>query len=112
MTTLSGISEVVKQSAQCNFSQLVSLEDGTTVVPRYDWTSFFALLFRKFSGIKKLYHFRFHSATPGKVFVKEHADSPEHQFDLLKLPWSLENDELPQMISPRGLSSETTYFLK
>lgn len=111
VTTLSGISEVVNRSACCNFSQLVSLEDGTTVVPTFDWTSFFAPLFRKFVGIKKFHHFRFHSSSPGKVFVKEHADSAEQQFDILKLPWNLANHELPSVITPHGLSPDRQWYL-
>lgn len=32
----------LNDSAECNFSRLVSPEGGSTVVPTYDWTAFFA----------------------------------------------------------------------
>ena len=38
--SLKSIAKVVNDSAECKFAQLVSREDGTTVVPTYDWTSF------------------------------------------------------------------------
>ena len=66
--------------------QLVSTEDGTTVVPIFDWTSFFAPRMKKLSGIKKLRHFCFDSAKPGEVVVKERSDLAETTHDLLKQP--------------------------
>ena len=44
------IAEVVNTSAECNVAQLVSCEDGTTIVPTLDWTDFFATRFRKVQG--------------------------------------------------------------
>ena len=39
--SLKSIAEVVNNSAECNVAQLVSREDGSTIVPTFDWTSFF-----------------------------------------------------------------------
>ena len=39
---MEGIAEVVTNSAQCNKAQLVSKEDGSIIVPSYDWTGFLA----------------------------------------------------------------------
>ena len=72
---LTDIATVVNQSAVCNVSQLVTREDGTTVVPGYDWTSFFAVRMKKLTGIKKFHHFYFDSAKPGEVVVKVRSDS-------------------------------------
>ena len=36
------LAQVINDSAECNFAQLVTREDGSTVVPTYDWSSFFA----------------------------------------------------------------------
>ena len=68
--------------------------------------SFFVPYFRKFSGIKKFHHFQFDSSAPGKMFFKQHADSPEQTYDHLKLPWGQDSDELPQIVKPRGLSAD------
>ena len=82
--SLQAIAQVVNNSAQCNFAQLVCTEDGTTVVPVFDWSSFFATRFRKLPGIKKIHHSRFPSSDPGVVYVKTHSDEEEVKFNLLK----------------------------
>ena len=40
--SLKDITGVLNKSAHCNFAQLTSKEDGTSIVPIYDWTDFFA----------------------------------------------------------------------
>ena len=62
MGSLQAIAEVVNRSAQCNHAQLVSREDGSTIVHTYNWTDFFAPRMKKITGIKKLHHFRIDSA--------------------------------------------------
>ncbi len=39
--SLKDIAQVVSDSAECNFPQLVADENGLVIVPRLDWTSFF-----------------------------------------------------------------------
>ena len=109
--SLQSIAEVVNKSAECNHAQLVSREDGSTIVPTFNWTDFFAPKMKRIPGIKKLYHFRFESASPGCVFTKERSDSPEVKHHLLKEPWSPDADELPTVISPCGLSAERQWYL-
>ena len=69
MGSLQAIAQVVNDSAQCNFAQLVVTEDGTVVVPTFDWTSFFASHLKKFAGIKKYHHFTFDSSKPGVMLA-------------------------------------------
>ena len=107
MGSLQAIAEVVNRSAQCNHAQLVSREDGSTIVHTYNWTDFFAPRMKKITGIKKLHHFRIDSASPGCVFTKEQCDSPEVKHELLKAPWTPDVDSLPAVVPPRGLSAET-----
>ena len=85
--SLQAIAQVTNNSADCNFAQLVSCEDGGTIVPTFNWTDFFATKMKKIPGIKKLHHFRFDSSSPGKVFVREQCDTPETELKLLKEPW-------------------------
>ena len=75
---------MVNKSAVCNVPQLVSTEDGTIVVPTFNWSSFFATHFKKVSGIKKYHHFIFDSSQPGIVTMKEHSDCEPHSMSLLK----------------------------
>lgn len=109
--SLLGIAEVVEKSAVCNCPKIVTCEDGSTKVPIYDWTSFFALHMRKVPGIKKLHHLRFESTKPGEVFVKEHCDTAEYQVSLLKTHWSPSSSTLPEINPPKGLSTERQWYL-
>ena len=102
---------MVNKSADCNVAQLVSREDGSTIVPSYDWTDHFAPHFKKLPGIKKYHHFRMSSSTPGSVFVKEHSDSTEVRIDLLKDSWSPDAHELPRLTPPRGLSADRQWYM-
>ena len=85
----------------------------TTIVPTYDWTTFFAPHLKKLIGIKKYHHFRFTSSEPGVVYVKEHADTAEVRMDLNKssTPWVPDKNELPSVVSPKGLSAERQWYL-
>ena len=111
--SLRAITQVVNDSAECNVPQLVCDENGGTIVPTYDWTTFFAPHLKKLIGIKKYHHFRFTSSEPGVVYVKEHADTAEVRMDLNKssTPWVPDKDELPSVVSPKGLSAERQWYL-
>ena len=108
--SLQNITEVVNTSAECNIAQLVSREDGTTIIPTLDWTNFFATRF-KILGIKKLHHFRFTSSSPGHVFVRERSDTVEQDIDLLKEPWTPNADTMPDVIPPKGLNPDRQWYL-
>ena len=108
--SLLAIAQVVNSSADCTFSLLVVREDGSTIVPMYNWTDFFAPQM-KISGIKKFHHFRVSSSSPGLVFAKQWSDSPEVTFKVLKEPWTPAVDELPAVVPPRGLSTERQWYL-
>ena len=109
--SLKSVAEVTNNSAECNFAQLVSREDGSTIVPTYDWTSFFAPHFKKLPGIKKIHHFRMSSSEPGVVFFKEHSDTTEVKFSMFKESWSPNKADLPEIVPPRGLSAERQWYL-
>ena len=67
---LQDIVDAVNKSAECNVAQVVDEQDGTVIVPTYDWAQFFSRHFKKLINIKSYHHFRFSSETPGCVFVK------------------------------------------
>ena len=72
-----------EDSAVVNVAQLVSTQEGETLVPACNWVEFFAPYFDKLVGIKKYHHFRFTSDVPGAVFVKQFSDSMEVRYNLL-----------------------------
>ena len=65
--TLQDIANVVNKSAECNFAQLVSREDGSTIVPTYHWTDQFAPHMKKLASIKMYHHFLMSSTAPRTV---------------------------------------------
>ncbi len=108
---LSDIARIVDESAVCNVSQLNSGEDGTTIVPVFDWTSFFATRMKKLPGIKKFHHFHFDSAKAGEVLVKERSNSAEICHELLKEPWTPDPQTFPEVVLPKRLSIERQWYL-
>ncbi|XP_030833175.1 uncharacterized protein LOC115920747 [Strongylocentrotus purpuratus] len=60
VSSLQDISDVVEESSVNghNIPRLVGLEDGTVIVPSYDWQSFLAPFFFPLAGIKKYHHIR------------------------------------------------------
>ena len=109
--SLQAIAQVVNDSAKCNFAQLVVDEDGNTIVPTFDWTTFFATRFKRFVGIKSYHHFRFVASEPGVVYARKHSDTPEVKVNLLRGPWSPDPNEYPTQTIPKGLSAERQWYL-
>ena len=109
--SLKDIAQVVDDSAQCNLPQLVSDENGTVIVPTLDWTSFFAERMKKCLGIKKFHHFYFDSARPGVIGMKLQSDSSTQWINLLKNEWSPHCADVPDVVSPKGLSAERQWYL-
>ena len=112
--SLQAIAQVANDSAYCNEHQLVSTADGTTVVTRYDWTSFFVTRFKKLSKLKSYHHFRVCSSEPGVVYTRIHSDTPEVRHQLLKedsLEWRPSYDEYPPVVDPKGLSAQRQWYL-
>ncbi|XP_065884511.1 uncharacterized protein [Dysidea avara] len=111
---LDDIVAAVNQSAAPNFAQLVGSQDGTTIVPMYNWSDYFEEKTVKtaLKGITQMHHFRFLSSRPGKVMVKNTHDDPERTISLLKSSsWRPEPGELPNVIVPAGLSAERQWYL-
>ena len=101
----------MNDSAKCNVAQLVSGEGGSVTVPTCNWTDFFATRMKRLLGIKKFHHFHISFSSPGDVFAKEHSESAEVKFHLLKEPWTPGVEELSSVIPPHGLSAEWQWYL-
>lgn len=109
---LSDLADVVNKSAVVNVAQLTGTEDGNVIVPTYDWQSYLSSFFSKLKGIKKLHHLRFHADSPGIVYVKEAADSPEVSISLLLDKDSVPLfDRPPNCLEPVGLSLQRQWYL-
>ena len=71
----------------------------------------FAHRLKKITRTKKYYHVHLDSSIPGVVSVRERADTPEIEIQLLKNPWLSGPDELPTVIHPKRLSLERQWYL-
>ena len=107
---LDDITKVVSKSSVVNEPQLVGTQDGSTIVPMYDWATYFDEGTTKVLGIKKYQHFRFCSEHPGKVYVKTSQAAVEHEHSILKKHHNL-LETFPATITPAGLSPERQLYL-
>ena len=75
---LDNIADVDRKSASVNHPQLVGHQDGTLIVPFYDWSNYLEEYTTK-TALKAFHKcniiFQFNAAFPGYVFVKESSDS-------------------------------------
>ena len=111
---LDDIARVVEESAEVNHAQLVGAQDGTVIVPTYDWAEFFKQPFNQqaLKGLKKMHHLTFTDSKPGSVIVKDTINSPEREIKFLKdEKWQPRADVLPTVVPPPGLSRERRQYL-
>ena len=105
LCNLDDIVHCVNHSALPNVAQLVGTQDGTTVVPMYDWSSYFEdhTIKTALKGITKMHHFRFSKMDSGKVYVKNKSTDPERCINFLRHPWNPTAREMPQQIVPTAI---------
>ena len=101
----------MNQSASVNKAQLVGETNGNVIVPTYDWTSHFAVSFKKIVGIKGYYHFKADAGSPGKVLLRGVTDGPVTKVNILKVNSALVHNDLPPVVPPKGLTSERQWYL-
>ncbi len=73
VSCLEDTKKVVAEStpvSKVNIPQLVGTEDGTVLVPTYNWQEFVNPAYRQLLGIKPMGHFGFSADHPGMVFYR------------------------------------------
>ena len=85
--------------------------DGEVIVPTYDWTSYFATLYKQIDGIKGYYHFKFDAQSHGVVSLRRVCDGPVTEVTLWKGCQELMEDKLPPLVPLKGLSNERQWYL-
>ena len=111
---LEDIAAVCERSSKVNYAQLVGKQDGTPIVPTYDWGTYLPPNFKRdpFKGIKKLHHMRFSRSKPGVCFVRTAPDAAVKELKILAEDgWKVPPDEMPPIIQPEGLSAERRKYL-
>ena len=112
--SLDDIASAVSTSSTVNCPQIVGTLDGRCLVPSYNWIEHFEgrTIKTALKGIKQMHHFRFTHTSPGVVYVKKSKSDPEKSITLLSTPsWCPSCHELPNMITPPGLSIERQWYL-
>ena len=107
---LDDIVREVERSADVNFAQLVGTQSGETLVPMYDWSTFFHPHFKVLPHIKKYHHFILSKNCTG-VTVKEYSDSDPTTINILTTKWTPNFNHLPSVIKPTGLTEERRTYL-
>ena len=92
-----------------NRPQLVGDNSDNILVPTYNWTEYFAGVFRTFVGIKSYQHFAFSTDEPGVVQYKKYAGSGMQKFKLLK--GELPVAPMPENLQPKGLDLARRQYL-
>ena len=110
--SLQDIATVVDNSSVVNETQLVGAQDGTPIVPMFDWGKFLDPLTKKVKRIKRFQHFRFTCDHSGKVFAKPTCDGTEKTFSLVRddCEHTL-RESFPDAIPCPGLSPERQQYL-
>ena len=110
--SLQDITDVVTKSASCNSVEVVGWEDGISLIPTYDWSSYFAKHLNKVTGIKKFQHFTFNKSSMGMVLCRENSTSSTITVDIRKTEkWKPSKDTLPSIILPKGLDGKRQWYL-
>ena len=76
--------ECLKDIASSNSFEMVDWENGVSLIPPYDWNSFFAPEMKKLKGIKKFQYFTFAHTEKGKVICAAELDSQTTTIDIIK----------------------------
>lgn len=114
VSCLDDLSDVVSNSTPesgVNIPQLAGREDGSVIVPTYEWQTFFGTAFKPLPGIKPVGHFRFDCDHPGTVFYKTTLADDEKSM-VLSIPGRPELlPPMPPIMPPPGLSAERQKYL-
>ena len=101
----------VERSADVNHAQLTGTQSGETLVPMYNWTQHFHPHFRSVHNIKTYHSFHFSNSSPGHVAIKQYSDGDEQVVKIMSGDWSPSYTELPEVVTPEGLSQERQLYL-
>ena len=90
----------------------LTVQYGKRLVYWYDWARFFSTVFHHIPNITSYHHFQSDSTKPGYIFAKEHCDSPEIEFCMLRQNQSIDVlQELPSVIQPPGFDPARQWYL-
>ena len=80
------------------------------IVRMFDWVDFFATRMKKIPLITQQHHFEFSVESPGVVSFRKSSDSSSRAFKLTS-DTAFHSSDLPQVITPRGLTPQRKWYL-
>ncbi|KAK7487250.1 hypothetical protein BaRGS_00021478 [Batillaria attramentaria] len=112
---LQDLCRVVEEStaeSRINIPQLVGHEDGTVVVPTFDWQNFLSPAFRRMPGVLQYSHFRVTRERPGVLFYRSSLAEDEQSRMLIKSAAAFDAlPDMPPVLPAAGLSYERQAYL-
>ena len=110
---LADICEAVNSSSHTgvNIAQLCGQENGTVIVPMYDWTTYLDNTCKRLPQIQTYHHFNFSSEHVWKVRVKEFAHDSSIEFEIYDPKAHLSMESHPRQMKPAGISRERKGYL-
>ena len=112
LSSLDDLARVVNESAACNLCQLVSTQDGTTIVPSQDWAGFLSSHFAAWMVSRSTITYALSVGPSRVVFLKKTATAEE---ETRCLPWGVWSpslvDKLPLVPATGALSLERRRYL-
>lgn len=112
-SSLREIAEIVKNSTTTgqNMAYIIGADDPSKPFFYYNWSEYLSTFFTNIPLITSYHHFRCNSTNPGVVLVSEYADSMEKEIDINKDITSIDEEALPPVLNPSGLSEERLKYL-
>ena len=104
----------MESSAKVNHAQLVGAQDGSVIVPTYNWADHFDHFFNQVhSRASRLCTTcDFQKTNHGKAYVKNALNLPEKEVTFIKDPeWHPQKDKLPPIVPAPELSLERRRYL-
>ena len=112
VSSLQDIVDVIEASSHVNTAQLVGTENGTVIVPTYNWVKFLCTHFKRIPHLKSYHHFSFSASHPGLVSMKKFSDSEGSPFQMLHdREWEPQAHFLPPYRIPPELSNSRKLYL-
>ena len=113
VSSFAQIAKLVEESTQGgqNRAFVIGSEPPSQRFYYYDWNEFLSTYYKHIPQITSYYHFYFSKEYPGKVVLREFADSEEIMMDVLKQGVNVDPTALPCTLSPSGLSEQRKQYL-
>ena len=113
VSSLAEISKLVEESTKGgqNRALIIGSEPLSQRFHYYDWSEYLCKYYKAIPQITSYHHFCFSQEYPGKVALREFADTKETKVIILRKDVTIDPTALPSILPPSGLSEERKQYL-